>query len=469
MEFYNKKRLIYVNEHCNALSFGHDSNYIVYSTSYTDKFYTVYEVVIKMLSNDGFFKKQNTKSCANSISVSNDGKRIAMGLQNGYVSIWNIDWTSNGKKDTIIESHLSDTHRFTSYTPVKLVKFSPKDSNIVVVGYNNNEFKIWNISENTWENFKLSENSKNKLTSISFSPDGKKIVSGSSNGNVQIWDISNINKPLVEISDQSSVNSVSFSFDGINIVSSSIDKPVKIWHADTGTLIKSMGEESCNAKSVSFNPNGTPLLLGTGPKSIRIWDFSSGELIENISHDYSVKYVSFSPNGMYIVFLSTFDIMILKKIIDINSYSTINKICSTNNKKQKKFILSIFSDYTNFSKYLLKNYSNNINKISINNLENFVILDKIDKFFPLIDFIEFKAMITYFKYSIPNKKKNLNNTRVFFLKIYKIIINKYVEFLEKHIRNKNMHSYKNNNITYLKKSIEDLKKYIEDLEIFNIN
>jgi hypothetical protein len=237
-----------------------------------------------------------------------------------------------------------------------------------------------------------------------------------------------------------------------------------------------MGEESCNAKSVSFNPNGTPLLLGIGgekDKSIIIWDFISGELIENIPHDYRVKYVSFSPNSMYIVFLSTSDIMILKKIIDINSYPTINKICLiNNNKKQKNFILNIFSDYTNFSKYLLKNYSKNINKISINNLKNSV-LDKIYKFFPLIDFIEFKAMITYFKYSIPNKNNNLSNTRAFFLGIYKIIINKYIKFLNNIIMYKYYKflkeniPYKKNNITYLKNSMEYLKEYIKDLEIFN--
>ena len=73
---------------------------------------------------------------------------------------------------------------------------------------------------------------------MAFSPDGHRIVSGSCDKTVRLWDADTgqpIGAPLTGHTDR--VNSVAFSPDGHRIVSGSADKTVRLWDADTGQPI----------------------------------------------------------------------------------------------------------------------------------------------------------------------------------------------------------------------------------------
>ena len=74
----------------------------------------------------------------------------------------------------------------------------------------------------------------------------------------------------------SSVGSVSFSPNGKRIVSGSDDNTVKIWDAETGKLIRSLTGHSDSVRSVSFNPNGTRIVSGSFDNTIIIWDAKTG-------------------------------------------------------------------------------------------------------------------------------------------------------------------------------------------------
>ena len=67
------------------------------------------------------------------------------------------------------------------------------------------------------------------VTSVSLSPGGKRIVSGSGDGTVKVWDAQTGRETLTLKGHSSGVWSVSFSPDEKRIVSGSSDKTVKIW------------------------------------------------------------------------------------------------------------------------------------------------------------------------------------------------------------------------------------------------
>lgn len=130
----------------------------------------------------------------------------------------------------------------------------------------------------------LEEYSK-RINSVSYSPDGKKIVSASTDKTVKIWDATTGEclKTLEGHTDV--VNSASFSNDGEKIVSASMDKTMKIWDANSGECLKTLEGDSNYVHSAAFSPDGTKIVSASEDNAIKIWDINTGECLKTISEE----------------------------------------------------------------------------------------------------------------------------------------------------------------------------------------
>ncbi|KAF5331511.1 hypothetical protein D9758_018596 [Tetrapyrgos nigripes] len=131
------------------------------------------------------------------------------------------------------------------------------------------------------------------VQSVAFSPDGARIVSGSRDFTVRIWDAQTgtaIGEPLQ--GHEHRVQSVAFSPDGARIVSGSHDSTVRIWDAQTGTAIGEplQGHEGL-VQSVAFSPDGAMIVSGS--------DDRTGEPLQG--HQNFVQSVAFSSSGAHIL------------------------------------------------------------------------------------------------------------------------------------------------------------------------
>ena len=112
------------------------------------------------------------------------------------------------------------------------------------------------------------------VTSVAFSPDGTRIVSGSEDNSVRIWDAERgmqIGGPLQGHPDY--VTSVAFSPDGKRIVSGSDDTSLRVWDAEREVQIGSPLEgHTWYVRSVAFSPDGTRIVSGSCDRTVRVWD-----------------------------------------------------------------------------------------------------------------------------------------------------------------------------------------------------
>jgi WD40 repeat protein len=117
--------------------------------------------------------------------------------------------------------------------------------------------------------------------SVAFSPDGKRVVSGSSDCTVRIWDAGT--GKLVAGPFEGHTNfvwSVAFSPDGQRVVSGSHDHTVRIWDAETGTLVAGPFEgHTDKVWSVAFSPDGLRVVSGSSDRTIRTWDAGTGQTV----------------------------------------------------------------------------------------------------------------------------------------------------------------------------------------------
>lgn len=166
---------------------------------------------------------------------------------------------------------------------ISSIAFSPDGQRIIGSSYDN---IIGMIDLKTGKSLQTLKGHSSLVNSVAYSPDGNYIVSGSdkfnlshsnkyprwnSNCVIKIWD-ANTGECFQTLEGHTdSVNSVLFSPNGKNIVSGSSDKTIKIWNANTGECLQTLEGHSMNVNSVSYSPDGTNIISGSDDGTIKIW------------------------------------------------------------------------------------------------------------------------------------------------------------------------------------------------------
>ena len=94
---------------------------------------------------------------------------------------------------------------------------------------------------------------------------------------------------------RSTVFSAQFSPDGTKVVSGSSDKTVRVWDAVTGECEQTLEGHSDAVTSASFSPDGTKVVSSNDDATVHIWDAVTGEYEQTLEgHSSRVMSASFT-------------------------------------------------------------------------------------------------------------------------------------------------------------------------------
>ena len=119
--------------------------------------------------------------------------------------------------------------------------------------------KVWDVA--TGECVATLEGHSNSIYCVAIFSDGRRIVSGSRDGNLKLWGIAPVSVDLSKPAElrgklnghSGSVNCVAISPDGRRIVSGSHDKTLKVWDVTTGKCVATLEGHSDQVRcGVSF-------------------------------------------------------------------------------------------------------------------------------------------------------------------------------------------------------------------------
>ena len=216
------------------------------------------------------------------IAYSPDGTRLAV-VSN--IGIWLYD-TATGQEVALL----------TGYTDwVRSVSFSP-DGNTLASGSLDNTVRLWEV--NTGMHIRTLTGHTDWVRSVSFSPDGNTLASGSDDNTVRLWEVNTGAHTRTFTGHTDWVYSVAFSPDGSTLASGSDDNTVRLWEVNTGMHIRTLTGHTFVVSTVSFSPDGNTLASGSLDDTVRLWDVNTGMHIRTLTgHMDWVRSVSFSPDG----------------------------------------------------------------------------------------------------------------------------------------------------------------------------
>ena len=254
------------------------------------------------------------------LAFSHDGHRILCNCNR-------TEWTAMGHRLPPQETNNDPDH----LEYIRSMAYSSKD-NEIVYGKSHGAVLLWKMETN--KSHTLGTHTA-AVTSISFSPDGSRIASGSSDQTVRIWDarlsgaidkemhsefsrvtLSHDGQWIVTVSLGhiqvwrvmetvtkmneliiADVWSLALSHDSSRIVIGCLDGSIRVWNHLTNKTECQIHRHSTSVTCVAFSYDGSHVVSGSEDKTVRIWDCHMGKEAGLYRHLHQVRCIAFSRNG----------------------------------------------------------------------------------------------------------------------------------------------------------------------------
>lgn len=231
----------------------------------------------------------------NSAAFSPDGRYIVAGGgpddpsgTEGTLTIWA---TATG--EVVREFEIAEGE-FALTRTIKSVAFSP-DGAKIISGGQDLKLKVWDVASGK-AGLALS-NRESEIAAVAISPDGKRVVSASFQ-ELTVWDAAS-GALLKTLKHPGWVMSVTFSPDGKQILTGGEDHKVRVWQTETGRLVRTLEGHSGTIRSVAVSADGARIVSGSEDTMIKIWNANNGDLIATFVAGKESEWLSMAKEGFF--------------------------------------------------------------------------------------------------------------------------------------------------------------------------
>lgn len=284
-----------------------------------------YDFTIKMWDADFNLNVQTNRHTdfIYSVDVSEDNSKIVTSSKDNTAKLWNFSGQMLANfvghqhfvqsaffvpaRPEVITSSLDGTIRIWALDGKEIVKMSygepilyaraSPDRELIVAGSFSGKVLLYDQNGQLTKQWQAGP-PKYLVTSVDFSPDYDKILSGQGNA-VRIW---NLGGELLDSLVNPNVNFIYraiFSADGQSIYTGAQEYPVKEW-ALNGALSQSYYGHSGEVYALANHPTQAYIASGGWDQTVKIWD-RQGNIVQNYIHPNGVYAVAFSKDGQYLV------------------------------------------------------------------------------------------------------------------------------------------------------------------------
>lgn len=226
-----------------------------------------------------------------------DGTRIATTSADGMAAVWD---GFTGERQLTLEGHTAYANN---------VAWSP-DGTKLATAAEDGVPRVWDAQmgellfrlighQQSEEHLMI--NSIPNILSVSWSPDGTRLVSMSDGREAIIWD-SSTGELLHRLSNPGQfVFLTQWRKDGTHALVAAMDGTVTLWDMTTGTEIGSLSGHTDYNTWVEWSPDESHILTSNFDGTARVWDAETGVLLMTLFHNAGVYGTMWSPDGTRIL------------------------------------------------------------------------------------------------------------------------------------------------------------------------
>jgi WD40 repeat protein/sterol desaturase/sphingolipid hydroxylase (fatty acid hydroxylase superfamily) len=220
------------------------------------------------------------------VALSADGRRILSASHDRTLKIWDVDTGS-------------DLRTLPGHSGAILAVALSSDSGRAVSGSADGTVRLWDLEAGHEK--RSFPGGTGEVITVAIGADGQR-VAWAAGRIIKIASAAGNGQERALIGHADLVCTVALSPDGERVVSGSFDRSVKVWNATTGLAVQTLTGHDGPVSSVAISSDGRTIVSGSQDGTVRVWDLATGrEQVVLRGHSDSVMSVALSADGRKIV------------------------------------------------------------------------------------------------------------------------------------------------------------------------